>query len=250
MTLSSASIGGIYTRAVAKNLRPFFANWDPSQPIELGTYGELRQKMFLPLGNIREFSLSFSTQTTNGETTRQFESSGSAEIAFSSRATAPTGEIVNASVALDFKKKDSVFFNIAGCRYTAIKNPGILARAIMDLWRSKNSAWNRSWVVVTDLVHSRSTTILISRTSNAKAVLEAEGRVAQVDLANAAINLHVCSKKHLGYHLVGEQGITPLFRLSKIQFRIEKMGRDFSPRVAGLITRDSERTYYFGEITQ
>ncbi len=166
-------IGAIYTSAVATNLRPFYANWDPSQKIELGTYGTLEHKLFNIVGHVRDLGITFNAITSEGETNRQFESSGAAEIAVVPRVKAGAATAAAcAKATFRFGQKDSVFFNVADCRYTAIKNQPQFGGEILKLFRTKKPKWKREWAVVTDLVLAGSTTILVSINAGAEVELE------------------------------------------------------------------------------
>ena len=62
-----------------------------------------------------------------------------------------------------------------------------LGTQIMSAYR--RGKWQREWAVITDLVRARKTTVAISGSAAGGIVLEADGSVAQIDLAKAAIGL-------------------------------------------------------------
>jgi hypothetical protein len=237
-------IGELYTKTVYRHFRPFHANWDPAQPVDLGDYGELRGKTFHRLGNIRELGIEFSAAAGAGATSRQFESSGLATIEFTSRVKHGGAVTANAKAALKFAMKNSVFFNIAGCSYTAIKGQAKLGKEVLDTWNRGKGKWKRAWVVITDVVRADSTTILISGTSSATAVLEADARFPKVDFANASIGLRERTMNHVGYKIVGKSGMTPLFKLWQIQSRWWGFGHEYGPKTSGLLEGERKREYF------
>jgi len=257
------SIAKIYTDSVYENLNPLFANWEPSQKVQLGDYGELRDHTFIYLGNIDKFRIKPKERVHEVSDQKTFASSGSTEVKFHAKGTIPVAGVVNAkaSVEINFSKENSVFFNAANCSYSVIADKVALGDAIMNLYEA--SQWGRSWVVVTDLVKSGATTIAISGGASGSLVLEATGKVDYIDLADASTGLTVKSSTNLGYQVVAQKGLTPLIGLCKIQPKYLWFGAEFQPlalRIADrrllmaladspeVKTEESDKGLFFGQL--
>ncbi len=72
-----ASLSKGYTNDLHNNFQPLYAVWPPGDPIELGDYGELRDSVFLRLGNVRNLGLTFSEWSDTTKDHWDFKSAGS-----------------------------------------------------------------------------------------------------------------------------------------------------------------------------
>jgi hypothetical protein len=98
---------------------------------------------------------------------------------------------------------------------------------VMDLFR--RGEWQREWAIVTDLVEAESTTLAVSGADQAAIAFEATSDVPYIDLADAAIGLEVKMASNIGYQVVAEKGLVPLFGLCKIQNAFLWWGDEFNP---------------------
>jgi hypothetical protein len=74
--------------------------------------------------------------------------------------------------------------------------------------------WEKTNVIVTEVVSAGSATILISSHGGARAELEASSQLGPqgLQLANLSANVKVVRLQGIGTHFVGESGLTPLFK--------------------------------------
>ena len=212
-----SGIAKIYTDVVHQNLNPLYANWEPGRPVELGDLGLLRDHTFVYLGNIRDHGIKISERADPASDQKFFASEGAAEVQFHAKGSVPLNGIVTAKAALEvnFSGKEAVFFNAAGCNYTMIADKVRLGREVMDRYKAKQ--WQREWAVVTDLVKAGNTTLAVSGGNAASIVFEATGDVERINLADASAGLTIRTAKNIGYQVVAENGLIPLFGLCKIQ---------------------------------
>ncbi len=224
----------IYTTALYNNFRPLYANWDPDRPVDLGTYGILRGRLFIPLANINSKINDKNLLNENvnpNPAHKTFSSRGETKVTFHAQGSAPVGGTVNAKATLEigFSSQDAVFFNAAGCIFHSIADKVALGKEIMKLYVA--GEWKREWAIITDVIKAGATTIIVSAANNASIVLEAKGEVKQIDLADASIGLSFKNSTNVGYQTVSAKGVVPLFGLCKIQRKFI-LWTDFSPLAA------------------
>lgn len=261
----SKHISQIYSDEIRNNLRPLFANWQPSQPVALGDFGKLEGNIFVRLGNVRQFGITFEEHSENRKDQQSFASKGSADIKFNAGGSAPVGGTVNvkANLEVTFSSEDSVFFNAAECKYLMIADKVSLGEAVMERYHAKK--WDRAWAVVTDVIKAGATTLAVSGSKASSIVFEATGNVPNINLADASIGLSIKSSRNVGYQVVAAEGLTPLIGLSKIKPKFLWMGGEFHPLTMKRLnplsigtleastevkTESSEKELFFGQIME
>ncbi len=222
-----ATIAQIYTSALYRNFKPLYANWDPDQPIQLGSFGLLRGRTYTPLGQFDNAAL-LKEVTNPNPSQKTFASRGGTQVTFHAAGSAPAGGIAlaNAAVEIGFSSEDAVFFNAADCKFSSVADKVKLGKEIMKRYRDKS--WEREWVIVTDLIRAGSTTIVVSGSTNASILLEATGGVQQINLADASLKLSVRNSRNVGYQTVSKEGVVPLIGLCKVQWKFFRP-KDFGP---------------------
>ncbi len=96
-----------------------------------------------------------------------------------------------------------------------------MAEQLIDLREKKR--WKDEYYVITELVHSDSTTSIMSSAKNAIIQLEAKSpAIPVIDLADAQIKLNIKSSRNVSTEIISEGKTTPLFRLSHIEKGIIK----------------------------
>ena len=106
--------------------------------------------------------------------------------------------------------------------------------------RYKERNWQRAWTVVTDVITAGATSIAVSGASPSSIILEANGNVPNIDLADASVGLSLKSARNVGYQIVASQGLVPLIGLSRIKPRFLWFDEGFQPlrrNVANPLTR-------------
>jgi hypothetical protein len=243
------TIEHIYTTAVYDNLK-MYATWEPTRPVELGTYGELRGRRFIPVGRVSDAGL-LKPVVNPGESRRSFTANKTAAFQFRAKGEGPVGGVPAARAALqiDFATKDDVFFNAAGCTYHSVADKRALGVKVAE-WYGKGR-WERRWAVVTDLIKAQATTVLITGGGNSSIVLEAAAEVPKIDLADAALKLTATTSKGVGYEVVTSAGLTPLLELCKLHW----WDGQFRPTAAGLTEAGADgpappdaARVYFGKV--
>jgi hypothetical protein len=220
----------IYTQAVYDNLKPLRGHWEPTQPVALGDYGVLVGHAFQRLGHVDRLGINLGDSLDEHLGDQKIFLSGrNTSLTFAARGAEALGPGVtaNASLEIALASENSAFFNAADCSYSVVKDKTGLGDQIEAAFRAK--AWRRSWVVVTDLVRSSSTTVAICAHGSGSLIIEAGGDVPAIDLAKADVGLSIRSTRNVGYQVVARKGLTPLIGLSQIQPRFLRWLPQFKP---------------------
>lgn len=107
----------VYTEQVYIHLGPMYGHWEPGSPVQIGDYGLLTGRRFDRIGNISTLGASIpATTKVDDGSHRHFSSSQSTQVEV--RTKADTGG--EAEVEIKFSGSTGVFFNAAGCHYSAV----------------------------------------------------------------------------------------------------------------------------------
>ncbi|MEV6286244.1 hypothetical protein [Kribbella sp. NPDC051770] len=200
----------------------YLANWLPGTPLKLGLIGVLQGKTFVPKSPIGTFGVRFGTTSEPGpQQSLQFQSSS--EIKVDVKVAGEVSKLVpalpeaQAGAAVSFGASSGVVFHARGITISRVSDVIGLEAAIWDLW--DRGIWNPDWVVITELVKADRTTVLISEGRYGKVELGVSAAVpaGPVDLGDLTGDLSVVSSYGMHTQLIGEGGLSPLFRAVRIK---------------------------------
>lgn len=258
-------LGPIYTKQVKENFRTLWANWEPGNPIKLGDFGIMENKIFVFMGNIKDFGITFKTRTDDTSDHKFFTSKEGVSYSLNAKADVPVAGVINAKAGLEisFSKENSIFFNAAECKTHMIENKHNLGIELQKLKQQKK--WPRRYVAVTDIIVSEKAIIAISGSNNSKINFEAKApEIEAIDLADASLNLGVTHEESIGYKVDGKEGLVLLLGLCKFQSRFLSSNDKFKPFKSTVNpmmisamqdtddfqTEESEDDLYFGQYAQ
>lgn len=180
-----------YVDIVRKETK-MFPVYPPNLRVRIGDFGVVDSGTFIVRGNISRLKTPISVAATTGPVGmhREFKSERTRKISIAAGANTSAGGLAaKARMELEFGSENSVYFNVAGCRHKRIANLGGLANEIVRRTRA-GERWD-NFRIVTALIESQNTTIVLGRESNSKVVLEAEGDVPTVNVADASLGLRM-----------------------------------------------------------
>ena len=130
---------------------------------------------------------------------------------------APGMPPVGGGVKISFGSSGQFVFQAANCRHEEIDDMASVARAMLALYR--DGQWEDDWVVVDAVLHAGSATIMVSDSKGSELSLTARGTLSQgpLALANAQAGLSVSSQSGQITQFIAAQGLTPLYRISRIK---------------------------------
>ena len=198
-----------YCDEIKKNIG-YYAAWPPNHYHKLGDFGKLDGNRFTYLGNIkdRRFRVKFTTRKHNAIVSFDHQTKGAVKITFQPKVSA---SIINASMKIEFSKKDAVLFKTSGNMETI----GNIYSVLENITKLANKTiWKKEWVVISEILKADFTTALISKESGASIEFEAKSpQVTFLDLANLSADVKVKNSRHISTKVVATGRATPLFKL-------------------------------------
>ena len=175
------------------------------------------------LGNIADLGIKFKVRDDADPDHKWFSSKGATEVTFHAK-----GEHhVKASLEINLKSADAVFFNAADCRHSLMEDKPALGRQVMKMFKKRN--WRKSWAIITDIVKAGATTVAVSGGDASSLVLEGSADDAVINLEDASAQFSITSQKNVGFQVIGRKGLTPLIGLCQIQSAFLGLGKQFNP---------------------
>jgi len=213
------SIADSYTNEIRAQIKKF-ATWEPGEPRKLGDYGELRGSLFVRVGNIADppFNLRFETNADQTSSPITYSSSGAVSIEADGGVSGQVSALAKLTLGLtiSFSRENAIYFQALGARYDSINNQLELERQLLDAFAAGD--WRDNFVVVTERVGAKSSTVIVSSGMGASLQLNAAGGDA-FNISDANVKLVSSGKKDIGYETITDEKATPLLSLSRIQLR-------------------------------
>lgn len=240
-----ASVVEQYTREMHDRLG-YWATWAPGLPLDLGACGPVEDGVFKPESSLKDFGISFETDSDTTPTDWQHVSDGPVEIEIQVKGEAeriPNFPAGKAGMNLKFGRANAVVFASKGAPEHRIADVAALKRELVSQAQSGHIA--PDYGVVYRLVAADSTSVVISQSSDSEFTVSADAdfRAGIVDLANGSLNLSVVRSRNLYTQFVAEEGATPLFQALRIK-------RGFwGPRIENLAIVTFEQDDPFEELS-
>lgn len=216
----------------------YLATWLPSTKLRLGDVGVLRRDRFELVTTLHHLGIEFAARDISEAADYEYISSDGANLQFNFNADAAgieqALEKTTAKAAVEFSRKNAVLFMAKGCKASHIEQQDRLGAQIVA--RYDNGNWEKTYVIITELVTAESATILISGQANARAEFSAETGIAPqgIALADVSAGLRIASSSGIATQILAAKQLTPLFRASGIRTRF--------PFTRSFITRSSDKS--------
>ena len=225
----------LYRNAVKENLVPYFANWLPGTPQQLGNYGTMKDGVFVTIGNIKDdFGIDFEIAVDPATDNMEFNAGGEVSVSYDTSVDA--NGVAQGSLKLQFKREKSVYFQTVGARANRIKNKLAVGEAILQGMKNGTINWKRRYVLVTDIVTGGRTVAAVSAEAGATIEFKAKGGIPASQIqVDGSVGLSVNTSSKVGYTVNG-QSMDILLGLSKVRRRF------FNPTFEG-ISGASTRTH-------
>lgn len=209
--MSVSSIYSLYKHALVSNYGQLYhPNWTPTESRELGDFGTMLNGLFTRIGNLRDWNIPVVGSPPAVKAHQTFSAGAGVSYDFNAGAgaTARSVATVKAKLKLSFSGGQGVSINAYGLHHTRIQNYQAVSAAVLRLYDQRK--WNARWVIVTELHQAQRCLMAVSSEGAQEAEIEFEARqrvpLAELNLANAALNL-VCKRHHnIGYTLDTRQG--------------------------------------------
>lgn len=214
----------LYAKTIKQQLG-YLATWLPGTPLALGDIGILKKNKFNRIGRLEDLEVDFTIRTDETKEDIEHSTEGGHSITTKlAGALSPPGSSLlqaDAGIIIEFLKEKAIIFKATGATSPSIENQIELANNIIELFQQ--GKWNKDWVVITELVHAESTSVIIANSSQAKIELKvnAEGALPLVlNIGNADLKLAPVISKDLLTEIIATEALTPLFKASKLKSKL------------------------------
>jgi hypothetical protein len=163
-----------FVREIQRSL-DYLPTWLPTTRLRLGDIVALEETGTRLLGSIESYGIPMRTRPGTRAGMTRHMTQGAVSINVNGKvANAPDED--QARVAIEFSEADAILFAASNCQSELVENLAEVGSEVVSLFRA--SCWQRKWLVVTEVIHAKTTSVLISQ--KAGAVLES---TATTDLA-------------------------------------------------------------------
>jgi hypothetical protein len=203
----------LYQKEMHDNLG-FFATWLPGDPIEIGDAGVLKNGSFRRVGSLAELGIRFDVSEDSSTQDVKYTSTSGTKLAFS--AGASVAGVAKTEITVDFSREGAFVFHASGLRTRRLSNRMEVARKLLAAFRAKK--WQGNWLLVEALHTAERATIIVSEENSAGVSLAADAAtIPSVSLADPKITLAVTSTRGKLVHVVGKQGLRPLYACLRVE---------------------------------
>ena len=239
-----------YLEDIHTNLQ-YYANWPPQNDLELGHIGKMQGKKFTYIDNLKNLGLDFKPDNGKKRDDDAFTYMSKGNVNIGTKLSGKVSPIqtilgkLDAGIIVEFTRKNSILFQLKGVRVYKIENQIQLGQAIEKLYKDKK--WDRSWVVITELVKTYAATICISDLKDAKLEIKANADISaeELEITNANAEFSIESSKGVDTKIIAQSEIEPLYLIKGIR----KWSEKFDDRAKDhLIISDQGDKEAFGEI--
>lgn len=221
------SLGRVYARKLHEDLVYYYAQWLPTQRIELGTVGILEGHLFRPQGTLQDLGISFdpATETLDDLESSPLELVSSKGVTITTKLAGETNQslpsIPQASAGIGVEFSSEAAFVIKG---SEMYEPRIrpLFRIEKEIKKAYNAGtWKKNYAVVFSKLEAPHADIIISKSSNSKLELQASvtGGAAVVELGNAQVTFSITRHSGAVLTTMGAKDVTPAFQLMGLKHR-------------------------------
>jgi hypothetical protein len=203
----------------------YFGTWFPNVPLELGAIGLIdTDGRFRPATTLTAILGPQPVIKGEGRGPMKHHSKKGVSVTFKLAGSAPIPNcpltIDEAGVAVELTEENAILFEASGVtvdRFSDVESIGsdLVARADAKLW-------NHDYIIITELVHAQTATVLMSKASDARfdATVRADAKLGgAISLADASLGLASKRVRSLGIEVTAEKSLTPLFTAWRVRDR-------------------------------
>jgi hypothetical protein len=235
-----------YVTELGRSLE-YLPTWLPTTRLQLGYIIDRESLQYC--GRLDDHKIAFAIRRAPARGFFEYSSASGVSITtkLAGQITADTtlGE-AEAGLIVKFERENAIIFEASGCRSTMIADIHQLGDAIKALYRARQ--WNRNMMVVTEVVQAAAVTILISSGAGGRIDFKAKGAInpGGVRLSRLSSAFEEKHSSNVGFKVIGNSGLTPLYRASGIKRRIFR-----APGFAtGFRAVEVNDEYDFADLTQ
>lgn len=208
-------------QATVRERTGLFANWLPTDPLNIGAFGYVNNGILVKEGNLSDIGVEFNTR---------FSNSSSSTIGFSHDTTldftakglvSPSREgSVNCEVT--FEREGALVYHLTGLKSAEFETKAQTYLSLVTRAFEQKLYWPPYYVLVDEIRKAENSTILVSQTSDAGITLSAEASMSlDSDAPLAELSGKVVMRKSNGsiFQSISKRNTTPLFSARRIGFK-------------------------------
>jgi len=221
------------TKSIHEQLEFYYAQWLPTEKMEIGTVGTLEgdfwgnDYLFRPFTSLNDLGIPFSPETDikRDDDASRLEVTSTSGVEFITKTTfevstglpnIPEGK---AGLGYEFSEEGAYVLKANEVYEPRIRNVAALEPKIMEAY--ERGKWKLNYAAVYSVMQTEYADMLISQSTSSKIELEAKGDAAigQVELGNANVQFAVKRESGSIVNMLGSKNVTPLFKLIGIKTR-------------------------------
>lgn len=205
-----------YLKSLYEKTHGYRPTWLPDTPIQIGDVGILENDVFVKESTLQEYGIFAQIETSESNSNIDFSSEHgitiTTKIAGKVDPKAVNLGMADAGFIVEFNHENSFIFRLNGSRTSIISNLGRVKEEVLH--RFREGQWSEDLVIISQLLEAKSATVLVSGQAGSKVELKAQGNlnISTMDIADASLNLKLESGQSLAATILGQEGITPLYR--------------------------------------
>lgn len=222
-----------YTGEIRKEL-DYSATWFPNDIICPGMVVTLKDHQLNVITNLDNLGIPFSTGPGAYPADTAYSSLHGVRITSKAAGAAPLqGSALtqmDAGVSVEFDRENAIVFHLLNCTSQRITDQVSLEKEVIRRYNSGD--WDKSWVIITEVVETKKGTIMIASRRNARIEITFRGKI-EGNLANISTNHNIVQNVDVNEHWIARRGLTPMFRaygIAKEFFERHPHLKEFPPK--------------------
>lgn len=221
-----------YSKAIRKRFG-YMATWYPGKELQLGQIGTVDYNIFNNYTSLEALGMK-DLEVIDEDRDSEFEWSYEDKMSILTKAAgeaSPEGSSLSKADAgfyLKSEKADSIYLVAKDVRVQYISNIIPIQEKVLKLW--DEGKWEKDWVIITEIMTWGSGSIIASQERDFKMDIKVNAElktpIQAKDLAKGELKLSIKSPTTASVKLLGNEGLTPLFKGYRLQsgwFRKEKL---------------------------
>jgi hypothetical protein len=199
-----------------------FANWMPSDRVDVGDYGSIHKERFLRDGSLRDLGLQFAFEETRKAAAKlEYVDGAKFKIgaAVSGATTQALGIKAKAGVSMQFSGVGAFVYHLSGINQRRFKNPAKFYELLGKEMLAERVTFDDDAVLVDEVRLADTSTIIVSESKDGKLDLTTGfNPIGAAFLANAKGNIQVTQSAGSFFRWIADGSTIPLIHLVRPYF--------------------------------
>ena len=206
----------------------YFATWMPNVRLKLGDVGVFRKHELSSFTTLEQLGIKYRIRRGHRRATYEYRSKGTVSVEPKGAGEAPIEASMlttaEAGVVIKFSRPNAIYFHLDNALIDVISDQDDVGKEILN--RYSLGDWSEDYAVVTEVITAESSIVLISSANDGRVVFKTEVALkqAELELGGAMVGLSLATFRGIQTQVIGEEGLTPLFRARKVKRRFPVIG--------------------------